>query len=93
MKNELLKGLTDEQIAQVKACKNIDEIITLADKEGIELTEEQLKTISGGACTSTGLQCPKCSSTDLKNIFTKKIEGIVSYTYKCKKCGHTWTVL
>ena len=27
MKNDLLKGLTDEQIAKVKACKNSEEIL------------------------------------------------------------------
>ena len=42
MKNELLKGLSEEQIAKVKACKNNDELLALAKEEGIELTDEQL---------------------------------------------------
>ena len=37
MKEELLKGLTEEQIAKVKACKNQEEILQLAKEEGIEL--------------------------------------------------------
>ena len=32
MKKDLLKGLTDEQIAKVKACKNQDEIWALEKK-------------------------------------------------------------
>ena len=36
MKKELLKGLSEEQIAKVKACKNQDEILALAREEGIE---------------------------------------------------------
>ena len=51
MKQDLLKGLTEEQIARVKACKNSDELLEMAKKEGIELTDEQLEAISGGACS------------------------------------------
>jgi len=51
MKEELLKGLTEEQIAKVKACKNQEELLTLAKEEGAELTDEQLKAISGGFCS------------------------------------------
>lgn len=53
MKKELLKGLSEEQIAKVKACKTIEELLKLAKEEGIELTSEQLEAISGGACSST----------------------------------------
>ena len=42
MRKELLKGLSDEQIARVKACKNNEELLKLAQAEGIELTNEQL---------------------------------------------------
>ena len=51
MKNELLKGLSEEQIAKVKACKNQEELLKLAKEEGIELNEEQLEAINGGACS------------------------------------------
>ena len=30
MKQELLKGLTEEQIAKIKACKNNEELLKLA---------------------------------------------------------------
>lgn len=48
MREELLKGLTKEQIEKVKACKSADEIIALAKAEGVELTPEQLEAVSGG---------------------------------------------
>ena len=51
MKQELLKGLTEEQITKVKACKNNEELLKLAKEEGVELNDEQLETISGGACS------------------------------------------
>ena len=53
MRKELLKGLTDEQIAKVKACENSSDLLQLARDEGVELTEEQLTAISGGACSTS----------------------------------------
>ena len=53
MKEELIKGLTEEQIAEVKACKNSDELLKLAKREGVELTDEQLEAVNGGACSSS----------------------------------------
>ena len=91
MKKELLKGLTEEQIAKVKACKNHEELLALAKAEGIELTDEQLQTISGGGACSVisdvgdyinPFDCPKCGSNDVKK------DGNV---YTCEKCGHKWS--
>ena len=48
MKKELLKGVTEEQIAKIKACNNSEELFELAKEEGVELTDEQLNSISGG---------------------------------------------
>ena len=48
MRDELLKGLTEEQIAKVRACKNQEELLALAREEGVELTDEQLAAVSGG---------------------------------------------
>ena len=78
---ELLKGLSEEQIAKVKACKNQEEILKLAKQEGIELTEEQLASISGGCGTYT-VRCPKCGS----NIIVEDCVG--PKEYYCNNCGH-----
>ena len=51
MKEELLKGLTEEQIARIKACKNQEEMLKVAKEQGVKLTDEQLEAISGG-CSS-----------------------------------------
>ena len=50
MKEGLLNGLTEEQIAKVKACKNPEDFLALAKAEGIALNDEQLAAISGGGC-------------------------------------------
>ena len=52
MKQELLKGLTEEQIAKVKVCKNGEELLKLAKEEGVELSDEQLEAVNGGGCSS-----------------------------------------
>lgn len=91
MKKDLLKGLTEQQIAKVKACKNHEELLALAKEEGIELTDEQLNTISGGgACSvisSIGddlnpFDCPKCGAN-------RPIKDGNKLT--CQKCGYVWT--
>ncbi|MBQ7243635.1 MAG: hypothetical protein IJS52_05470 [Bacilli bacterium] len=53
MKKELLKGLTNEQIARAQACRSSDELLALAHEEGIELNEEQLAAVHGGVCDKT----------------------------------------
>ena len=92
MKKELLNGLTEEQIAKVRSCKNHEELLELAKAEGIELTEEQLTAISGGgACTVISdigdkinpNDCPKCGANGPKKDGDKRV---------CKKCGHVWYV-
>ena len=47
MKQELLKGLSEKQIAKIKACKSQDELLALAKEEGVELSEEQFSSFSG----------------------------------------------
>ena len=50
-REELLKGLTKEQLAKIKACKNTEEMLQVAKEEGIELSDEQLQAVSGGCGT------------------------------------------
>ena len=42
------KDLTEEQKAKAKACKSPEELLELAKAEGIDLTDEQLESVSGG---------------------------------------------
>ncbi len=82
MKEELLKGLSEEQIAKVKTCKNHDELLKLAKEEGVELTEEQLEVINGGFCSTYTRQCPQCGGT-----YFDWGESAGLRRYYCKKCG------
>ncbi len=93
MREELLKGLTEEQIKKVESCKSSEEILNLAKAEGMELTDEQLEAVSGGGCFRTH-KCKKCGSKDVKTIDEENISypgySKLNYKYECKKCGHTW---
>ena len=81
MRDELLKGLTEEQVKKVQECKNADEILALAKAEGIQLTDEQLSAISGGACLLNSEKCAQCGGYDKK----KKMH----YNW-CRSCGYQW---
>ena len=54
--DELLKGLTKEQVKKIKSCKNHEQLLSLAKEEGIELNEEQLASVSGGVCSTSSNQ-------------------------------------
>ena len=85
MKQELLKGLNEEQIAKLKECKSNEEILKAAKDEGIELTDEQLEAVSGGCGFVDPTNCPKCNST---NFITADINMDGSRVkYLCNSCG------
>ncbi|MBR0404434.1 MAG: hypothetical protein IJI68_04430 [Eggerthellaceae bacterium] len=42
------EDLTPEQIEKAKACKTAEELVQLAEAEGVKLSNEQLEAISGG---------------------------------------------
>lgn len=42
------KDLTPEQREKAKACTSAEELIALAQAEGVDLTDEQLDAVSGG---------------------------------------------
>ena len=97
MKEELLKGISEEQIAKIKACKNQEEIMAIAKQEGFELTDEQLEAVNGG-CSSTDKrkQCPNCGSknTELSpNTKGKSVNGMLVTYYRCKDCKKVFYVI
>ena len=89
MKEELLKGLTEEQIAKVKECKNQEELLALAKEEGIELNDDQLEAVSGGFCSATTMpDCPYCQDNDC----VYRIGVLVGWQFTCKRCKYVWIV-
>ena len=88
MKKELLKGLTEEQIAKARKCKTNEELIALAKEEGFTLTDEQLEAVSGGGCItwSRPTPCPECKSTNTEWVWNRR-----PHHYHCNNCGKDFT--
>ena len=91
MRKELLKGLTEEQIEKASKCKNSKELLAAAKKEGIELSEEQLKAVNGGGCTATPKvsTCSSCGA-QVTGEFFETTPGDGRYVFKCTNCGNHW---
>ena len=87
MKEALLKGLTDEQISKVKACKSQEELLKLAKEEGIQLSDEQLEAINGGCHVFNPTGGPMCFECGSKNLISSD-----GREFTCKKCGFRWRV-
>ena len=49
---EMYENLSEDLKAKVANCKTGEELVSLAEKEGIELTDEQVDAISGGSIWS-----------------------------------------
>lgn len=98
MKEELLKGLNKEQLAKIKECKTHNELLALAKQEGIELTDEQLEAVNGGACVPDGnindpKRCPNCDHTNTECTGHHDIGRMVWDAYICHDCGHEYKVI
>ena len=54
-----IDNLSPELKAKAKACKTPEEILALAQEEGYELTDDELKAVSGGwdHCSPEGYGC------------------------------------
>ena len=76
------EDLTPEQLEKVHACSTPQDYIELAKSEGVELSEEQLEAVSGGAWIG-GVSCPECGNADT---------GYDPYLreHYCPSCGHSW---
>ena len=86
--------MSEEQIAKVKACKNTEEMLSVAKEEGIQLTDEQLEAVNGGACTETvtpgkgygrSAKCPNCGRYGWCEMLKKK--GGTRQYLKSPDCG------
>ena len=92
-RDELLKGLTPEQVEKARKCHDSKELLELAKNEGIQLNDEQLEAVSGGACDfeAKGVVCPICKSPKVRfthNPHANNSEGETIYT--CEKCHFSW---
>ncbi len=98
--NKALEGtwdsLTDEQKVKAKACGSMDELAMLAGEAGVELPDEMLDVVAGGASGQTGkLYCPYCKQKEKADRFADcsiHPEGDVMHLiivehYRCRTKG------
>ena len=84
MKEELFKALSEEQMAKIKDCHNVEELLALAKQEGIELTDDQLEAVNGGCGTTTGYWgCPYCG-------YRWGAESVGYPRLRCFGCGRVY---
>lgn len=50
MDAKLLEGLTEDQKSKLMKCKTKEDLMSLIDKEGFDLSDAQMEAISGGGC-------------------------------------------
>ncbi len=77
--NKALEGmwdsLTDEQKIKAKECKSMDELMLLAGKFGVELPDEMLTCVAGGAIRRVPVRtCPYCGAEHKEITGRKKIK-------------------
>ena len=58
--------LSNEQKEQFRNCKDMDEVMKLADKENLELTDDQLEFLASGGCGSGDCENYKNGSVFVK---------------------------
>ena len=58
--------LTEEQKEKARACKTTEELIELVRVEGIDLSEDELKALSGGDDDSWDTPCTSKKSCGIK---------------------------
>lgn len=74
--------LTDEQKAKAKDCRTPEDLVALAQEEGVELTDRQIEQISGGGVWNHPKSCPACGKGNIYHYASE---------YHCRDCGYTWT--
>ena len=84
-REDLLKGLSPEQIEKIHNCKTQDELLNLAKAEGVELSEEQLEVVSGGGCGHFK-NCPVCGSEDVCLAPGRQGHDTGTTLYYCREC-------
>lgn len=84
------EDLTQEQQEKLLACKTANELISLAEEEGVELSDDELQEIAGGGWSPKDAlpKCPVCGSYA---ILINPMPGTGCAICTCHDCGHQWT--
>ena len=80
-----IEDMTSEQIEKAKECETTEQRLAFIKEIGLELSDEQLDTIAGGAAWSEDYEggCPSCKCVTYS--FVDGPRGV--YIRKCDQCG------
>ena len=89
-----LEDLTPEQLEKIKDCETDGERLALLAEDGVELTDEQLEGVSGGAW-GDGDICPDGREHEWVRMGRQRTHQVgmrqrVQYEMRCKNCGRTY---
>lgn len=84
-----LSNLSDSFKEKAVACETAEAFIKLAASEGIELTDEQVAAISGGALWDEWLGHAVCKSCGSPSVHSTYAGGAAIHT--CAACGFIWS--
>ena len=76
--------LSPEQQNKARACESPADILAFAQKEGYELSDDELDQISGGLWSDGGLKCPFCGSL--------AAEPPGMHSYRCSACHQVFKI-
>ena len=99
-KEDLLQGLTDAQREKAKNCHSSEELLKIAEEDGVELNDEQLAAVSGGCAAAEEVApprpqhvtCTSCGSSTVELQYQVKTANGYYWEYKCRRCGITFRV-
>ncbi len=77
------EDMTPEQLEEVKSLQTPEEMFAYAKDNGIDLTEEEMDSISGGDWFLSA-RCPKCKSKNVV-ITSQALKHIRGF---CKDCRY-----
>ena len=73
--------VTPELKERARACKTVDELLELAKQEGIELSDDELEGISGGAVLTCRKDSPCDSYGDEPGIKRDKVKDFFDWVF------------
>ena len=81
----MLESLTEEERRLVEQAGSAKDLVELAQKSGVTLTDEQLDAIAGGGGDSWSdhRKCPQCGSNKIR-------VAAQATCFVCEECSYSW---
>ena len=85
------ENLTEKQRNELLACKTPEDYLQLIKAEGYELSDEEIKEVSGGSWNPVKEVLPKCPVCGSMAISMFTLPGTGCLRCVCNDCKHVWT--